>query len=496
MRVSSFVLSGALASLSLLASSAFAETAPKAATPEAATAKAPAVPPMLARPAARPQAKPRVPTETEKQIDTVEEPLQLVQLAKQFEQAKDWRHQAYALARLFAMRPMQGPIGYELAAAHARQNDKRNAYDVLVRLQGNGFGFDPSKDPRFENIHGTKVWDYIVENLQANLAAFGGGSSGFSLPGGDTLFESIAYDPARKQFLVGSVREGSIYLADDRGQLKPFIVADDKNDLLATYALAVDAPRDLLWVVGNGVPHRKGLAKDNFGRSVLYKFVLSTGALAGKFDVPIDQRPSLLSSIAVSPKGDVLVADGVARRIFQWKDNQLQKIVENPRLTSIRGMAFDASSTKLYFADYDLGVFGLDLNTGKPFALAPEKGLTLYSIEGMAFWKNQLIIIQNGFPPARVMRLTLNEDGTRVTHSQALDVAKPEFGLPTQGVVVGDQFWFIANSQRGQYDSYGIPRDEAKLAPVTIYRSDLNFAADSGKGGKMMPIAPSTTPAR
>jgi hypothetical protein len=89
------------------------------------------------------------------------------------------------------------------------------------------------------------------------------------------------------------------------------------------------------------------------------------------------------------------------------------------------------------------------------------------------------------------MRLTLDETGTRVQHAQALDAAKPEFALPTQGVVVGDDFWFIANSQRGQYDAYGLPRDAAKLKPVHIYRSDLKFAADSGKdgqGGKVAPI--------
>ena len=489
MRVLHSVLTVALASLLFQPMSALAEspanTAP-AATSEAAAKVA--VPPLLARPAERPKVVPRVPTETENQIDTVTDALTLVRLAKQFELAKDWRHQAYALAKLFAMRPMQGTVGYELAAAYARQDDKRNAYDVLVRLQSTGYGFDPSKDARFDKIKGTRVWDYVVLNLQANLTPFGGGRAGFTLPAGDTLFESIGYDPVRKQFVVASVREGTIYLVDDKGATKPFIVADAANGLLASYGLAVDAPRDLLWVIGNGVPHKKGIVQADFGRSVLYKFSLSGGQLVAKYEVPIAHRPSLLSSIAVSPKGDVVVADGVARRIYQLSGEQLQMIVENPRLTSIRGMVFDKTSTKLYFADYDLGLFGIDLNTGKPFAVAPEAGLTLYSVEGLAWWKDQLIAVQNGFPPARVMRLELDEAGTRVKHAQALDAAKPEFGIPTQGVVVGDAFWFIANSQRGHYDSYGIPKDAAQLKPVHIYRSDITFAVDSGKG-KVSPAA-------
>jgi hypothetical protein len=492
MRVLHSVLIAALSSLLLLSLGSRAEDAPKTdAAPGDAKPQAtkPAVPPLLARPKTPPKVTPRVPTETENQIDTISEPLTLLRLSQQFEQAKDWRHQAYALAKLYTLRPMQGPVGYELAAAYARQDDKRSAYDVLVRLQSNGYGFDPSKDARFEKVKGTPVWDYVVLNLQANMKPFGGGAPGFTLPAGDTLFESIAYDPARKQFLVASVREGTIYLADRQGAATPFIVAGAENGLLASYGLAVDAPRDLLWVIGNGVPHKKGIVQADFGRSVLYKFVLSTGKLVAKYEVPVAHRPSLLSSITVSPKGDVVVADGVARRIYQLSGEQLQLIVENPRLTSIRGMTFDKTGTKLYFADYDLGVFGLDLNTGKPFALTPETGLTMYSVEGLAFWKDQLIIVQNGFPPARAMRLTLDDTGTRVKHAQALDAAKPEFGLPTQGVVVGDDFWFIANSQRGQYDSYGLPRDIAKLKPVVVYRSDLTFAADSGKGGVMTPAA-------
>jgi hypothetical protein len=441
----------------------------------------------------RPVQKVIVPTETEKQLDAVADAATLARLAKQFEQQQDWRHQAYALERLYLMRPMQGPIGYELAAAYARSGDKRKAYDLLVRLQGSGFGFDPSNDARFEKVKGTRVWDYIVLNLQANLSPFGGGTAGFALPKADTLIESIAYDPARKQFLLASVRDGSIQLADEQGKLTPFITANAENGLLATYGLHVDAARDTLWAIGNGIPHRKGIVAADYGRSVLYKFQLSTGKFVARHEIPASHRPSLLSSMTVSPKGEVYVADGVARRIYRLEGSELRVIVENPRLTSIRGMTFNADGSKLFFADYDLGLFGIDLNTGKPFAVQPGKNFTLYGIEGLAWWNGFLVVVQNGFPPARVMRLTLDPAGTTVTHAQALDAAKPEFGTPTQGVVVGDRFWFIANSQRAQYDSYGVPKDESKLEGVRIYRSDLNFAIDSGKA-IMTPAAKSLVP--
>ena len=374
MRVLHSVLTGALASLLVMPLVGRAEDAPKPATTEQA-----AVPPLLARPADMQDA----PTAIEKQIDTIQDAGALARLAKGFEQKKDWRHQAYALEKLFALRPMQGPIGYELAAAYARANNKRMAYDTLIRLQTSGYGFDPSKDERFKNVRGTPVWDYVLLNLQANLKAFGGGKPGFTLPEGDTLLESIAYDPARKQFLVGSVREGSILRVDDQGKVQPYISANDQNGLLAVYGLAVDAGRDTLWVIANGVPHRKALPAADYGRALLYRFKLSSGAFEARFETPTAHRPALLSSLAVAPDGTPYVADGVARRVYRLEEGALRAILENPRLTSIRGLAFNADGSKLYFADYDLGLFGVDLNTGAAFVVQPHANLTLYGIESV-----------------------------------------------------------------------------------------------------------------
>lgn len=476
MRVLNAVLTGALASLLCLPLAGHAEDAAKSAATVAAAAK-PEVPEMLARPPGMKDA----PTALEKQIDTVTDAAALARLAKGFEQKQDWRHQAYALEKLFVLRPMQGPIGYELAAAYARANNKRMSYDTLIRLQTSGYGFDPSKDERFKNVNGTPVWDYILLNLQANLKPFGGGQSGFTLPAGDSLIESLAYDPTAKTFLAASVRDGSILRVDAKGKSTPYIAADANNGLLAIYGLAVDAERDALWVIGNGVPHRKGLPAEDFGRALLYRFTLSSGEYETRFETPAAHRPALLSSIAVAANGTPYVADGLARRIYRLENGTLKAILENPRLTSIRGLSFSGDGNKLYFADYDLGLFGVDLNTGKAFVVQPHANLTLYGIESVHWWNGQLVVVQNGFPPARVMRLALDDTGTRVKQGQALDAAKPEFGLPTQGVIVGNDFWFIANSQRGQYDRYGVPRDASKIEAVRVYRSDIQFAIDSGK---------------
>jgi hypothetical protein len=76
------------------------------------------------------------------------------------------------------------------------------------------------------------------------------------------------------------------------------------------------------------------------------------------------------------------------------------------------------------------------------------------------------------------MRLTLSDDGRKIVKAMPLDAANPAFALPTYGAIDGDGLYFVANSQKNQYDSYGTPKDAAKLEAVQVFRSDLRFSWD------------------
>ena len=101
--------------------------------------------------------------------------------------------------------------------------------------------------------------------------------------------------------------------------------------------------------------------------------------------------------------------------------------------------------------------------------------------------KTFLFAVQNGMRPHRVMRLSLDADGRRVTHATPLDASNPAFGLPTYGAVDGDGLYFVANSQKNAYDAYGAPKDAAKLQAVRVFRSNLRFAWDRAAGLPAVP---------
>ena len=102
----------------------------------------------------------------------------------------------------------------------------------------------------------------------------------------------------------------------------------------------------------------------------------------------------------------------------------------------------------------------------------------LGGIVGIYFYDGCLVVIESGVVPQRLMRLKLSDDGRGVAAAMPLDVAQPAFAVPTLGAVVGDQIYYIANSQKLLYDKLGVMKDPSKLEATRIFRSNLRFAWD------------------
>lgn len=418
---------------------------------------------------------------SEAQIEQTQVPSALYRLAAIYKKGGDLERLGWTLKRLSVLQPNTGDVELALATTYALQDKKGETYDLLLAMQKQGYGYDLAENPGFAKVAGTKVWTYILDGFAANRKPFGEGKVAFTLPAGDTLFESLAYDPKRKQFLVGSVREGKVSLLGKDGKLSDFIVPDARNGLWSVYAMAADPADDALYVASTASVYFKGFSQADFGKAGVFRFKLSTGKLVDKYLLSPDPNPRTLSSIAVGKGGRVFAADGLRNVIYRIDGGSLKPMVENPRLTSVRGMAVSDDGSTLYFADYSLGVFGVDLAAGKAFDLHydPAK-LVLGGIDGLFWYDHTLVVIQNGMTPHRVMRLSLSGDGRSIVKAMPLDAANPVLKLPTYGTIDGDGLYFVANSQKNQYGTYGTPKDDAKLQAVDVFRSDLRFAWNEG----------------
>jgi len=427
---------------------------------------------------------------TESQIKGMQVPEALYRLAAAYKQKGDLTRMAWALRQLTVLLPNTGDLKLALASVYAAQGDKTSTYDLLLQMQRQGYGYDLTTNPAFAKVNDTRAWNYIAQNLKANLKQFGEGTVAYTLPKGDYLFESLAYDPKKKQLLVGSVREGKIYRVGKDGKLEDFIAPNADNGLWSIYAMTVDPAGENLYVASTSAVYLKSFKQEDYGKAGVFKFRLSDGKLVSKYLLTPDNQPRTLSSIAVGKNGEVFAADGVRNIIYRLDGGALKPMVENPKLTSVRGLTVSGDGKLLYFADYQLGVFGVDLAAGKAFDLdySPDM-LVLGGIDGIYWYDGTLVVIENGMSPKRVMRLKLDKDGRKVEKAMPLDVENAAFGVPTYGAIEGESLYFVANSQKNNYDAYGVVKDDSKLEPVRIFKSNLRFAwNEGGIGTKIMPI--------
>ena len=317
------------------------------------------------------------------------------------------------------------------------------------------------------------------------MQPFGEGKPAFELLAGDFLHESLAWTTPAAAGRQCPRRQHPARLHGR--QAGPFIKPDAANGLWGVYAMATDSgatcsmsppPPDLFQGLAGGRPRQSGV----------FKFQLSSGKFLERYPAP-GTGPHLLTSLAVGKTGALFVADGVRNLIYKIEGKELKVAVADPNLRSIRGLAVSDDGKLLYFADYELGLFGVHLATGKGFPVTfNPKTLVLGGIDGLYWYDGTLVVIENGMHPQRVLRLTLSAEGSTITKVMPIDVAHPASACrPTARSPVTRSI--SSPTARRAATPGGELRAGAEPEPVKVFRSDLRFAWDqSGINTSATPV--------
>ena len=424
------------------------------------------------------------------QLAKIEDTTQLEQLAAGLQARGKPDAAALAWKRLASLRPHMGRYKLELAAAYALQDMKSESYTVLLELQGQGYAYDLSSDKRFEKVSTTEVWTYILAGFEANRQPFGEGEVAVTLPADDLLVESVAWDPKRKQLLVGSARKGAVYRVGKDGKLDALVTADEGNGMWAVMDIVVDAERGLLWVASTAIPHFEGYEPErDLGRAGVFKFDLKSGRFLDRYLSPVVVGQGFfISSLALGAGGEVYAADGVNNAVYVVRGDEFKRLFHAPRLSGLRGMAVDGDGANLYFADAQRGIMGFDLKAGKPFDLRVPANLALGGAEGLVWHDDALIVVQGNMQPNRIMKLKLSADGRSVAAVSPLEANRKALSAPTAAALGGGHLYVVANSQKANYDRFGLLRDRKALEGTRIWRLDPEFAGSVAPNTVMKPV--------
>lgn len=407
-------------------------------------------------------------------------------------ESKDYARMEAELRAALALRPAHPTASYNLAAALALRGERDDAVAVLETLAEAGLVFDPGADADFATLRNDRDFTSVRRAFARNGKPRGEATRAFRLRSTTFIPEGIAWDARRRHFYLGSVHERRIQrvLRDDT---EVDFVKPGGGGLWAAFGMAVDRKRDLLWVASAAVPEMRDAVPAEIGRSALLAYALDSRELKHRFVLDDGPGPHALGDVVVLRDGTVYATDSRAGMLYALNPatGKFTAATRSGELASPQGLVLSRDRRALYVADYTQGLYRFDLESRALSRMEVDPEICVYGIDGLSLHDDALIAIQNGIRPHRVVRLRLADRGRRIGSARVLAASLREFEEPTLGVVVDDDFYFIANSQRNRFD------EDRRLPPAEQLRRPLvmRIALGGDRGTRSAaPAAPASQP--
>lgn len=405
--------------------------------------------------------------------DFVESKKQLSAAQNAYEN-KDWA--AFLSSSIAAARaaPDSPRAIYNLACAQALSGQAKGAARTLERLAEKRVYFDVAADSDFTKIRQNEEFQAAKAKLDALNAQVGAAAVAFSIPEKDLIPEGIARDAMSGAFFVSSVHKRKIVRVT-AGKATDF-VKEGEHGLYAVMGLAMDEARRSLFAVSTALPEMNGYRQEDKGKACLVELDSKKGKLKRKVLLFEPGKESSLNDLVVDSKGEVIATDPVGGRLYSLSPgaSALSVLLDSGKLASPQGIALSTDEKVLYVADYPRGIARVDRATKEVHYLSAPKDGTLAGIDGLVRIHADLIGIQNGVRPHRVVRLSLTQDGTGVKSASILAMNLPEHNEPTLGLVAGEELFYVGNSQWGSFDKGGVIWPMDKLKEPVILRLELS----------------------
>ncbi|MCG3120461.1 MAG: hypothetical protein ALAOOOJD_03189 [bacterium] len=387
--------------------------------------------------------------------------------------AKDYPAYFENMKGVVQFRPDNPNMKYNFAGAHALVGKPEAALSLLAQLADMGLIYDPAADADFNSLKESEEFKDILQKFTQNQTPVGQSAIAFKLPEKDLITESVAFDPQTATYFVSSVHKRKIVSLNAKGESKDF--ATRQAGLWSVLGMKVDAPRGILWACSAVVPEMQGFQKEEEGYAGVFKFEAKTGRLIKSYILSNQPQAHVFGDLAISGNGDVYISDSVAPvlyRITREKD-ELELFLTSELFRSLQGVTFSTDEKYLFVADYSVGLLVVDVAARQVKKIAAPANVAFTTVDGMYFYKNSLIAIQNGINPQRVVRFFLNQSFDRIERAEVIAANQPLFNEPTLGLLLQDTFYFIANSQWGSFTKDKMIFPLEKLQEPVILKTRL-----------------------
>ncbi len=256
------------------------------------------------------------------------------------------------------------------------------------------------------------------------------------------LPEGVEYDQARARFLVGSLREGSVYLLERDGSLTTFV---EDPDLVSSVGIEIDQKRGRLLVANSDSSIFGGTGT---GQAKLGVFDLNTGARLAMVDLAatLENRTAetivFANDVTVDDRGTIYISDTRARVIYRvdqaYRASVFHRFEQTPAFAP-NGLVYHPSGYLLIAGGESLYKLSLDHSGTAPASASqvriPEP---ISGADGMV-WRSdgQLAIVANKINRVVVLKSTDEWSSAELVGTAAFEV------MATTVAVVGDELYVV-----------------------------------------------------
>lgn len=359
-----------------------------------------------------------------------------------------------------------------MVRAYAMMDRPTSAYHYMLQMQQQGLSYDFDQVEETSQMRDTEVYTYVNDLLKRADEPAGDAERAFALDPDHAYPSAIAWDETRERFLVGTAGDGRLLAVSDNGKARTLLKGGTVDGLWAIMDIEIDAERDRLWLSSAAIPQFKGYDETLAGQGALLEFELDSLDLLGRYPLEGEDGSVAPGSIALDPNGDVYIADRAAPVVYrkQADSDRVAPFVADPSLTAFRDMAISDDGARLYLADSAKGVLVIDPENETAAMLEGPDTLNLGGIEGLFQIGGELVMIQSGIDPERVMALLLDPSGGTVQDVRPMAIGLELFDGPSLGTVREDAVFYFANAR--------LPEPGAPAREVTVLRTDLDAGAN------------------
>jgi tetratricopeptide repeat protein len=344
----------------------------------------------------------------------------------------------------------------------------REAAAVYREMLDEGFGVSLKDDPGFAKLVARPEYASLGARVEAQSKPQAAARVAFEIPEERFIAEGLAFDPRSGWFFASSTYLRKIVVRESDGHFRDFVGSGD-HGLLQVLGMKVDSARSRLVVVTATDDARMvGFKPSYLGRSGVFIYQLPGGRLLQATWLASGGR-HLFNDLVLGAAGEVYITDSDEGRIYRLSADgrQLTAVTAARVFLDPNGIDIEPQRHRLFVADVR-GVSTVDLDTGAVKPLAQAKGISSVDLDGLYLHGDYLIGVQSLPKLERVVAFRLSVDHRRIVAAEPLDSVDPRLVVPTEGVVVGDELYFVARSFQDFVDAKGVIAEPQQTAPTPV----------------------------